>query len=288
MKSAFIFLFTLSASLNAATLRGVVTDSLTHDALVGATVVIVGSQLGRTTNTLGNFEIKNIPLGQSIVKTSYIGYNQKTVTITVSSVDEVVNLNLPLFNGYLPFSTLETQLLSQDEIKEVNKYQDSLSILAQHTKLITIIIDSLELNDKKSGMMITYLTFINNTTTTIYLFPESSQRLHPIITDSAGKNITPHIISDAGPYLFNRFPSEFILVPGKTKVRTTNYNFAYNWAWIPNGLCDIHFFYSYALPQTVYDSIKKQQLINYLKTLKGSYVTDNAWRFVNSKSQKNN
>lgn len=290
MRSAFIFLFALSASLNAATFRGAVTDSLTHDALVGATVVIVGSQLGTTTGISGNFEITNIPLGQFTIKTSYIGYIQKTVTITVSSVDEVVNLNLALFSGYLPFSTLEAQLLSQDEIRELNEYQDSLSILAQQTKLITIIIDSLELSAQRElhGVMIAHLTIINNTTTTIYLFPESSLRLHPIITDSAGKNITPTIISDAGRYFVNRFPSEFILLPGKTRVRSTNYNFAYEWAYIPNGLYNIHFLYSYALPQTVYCSIKKQQLINYLKALRGSYMTDNAWRFVNSKSQKNN
>jgi hypothetical protein len=56
------------------TLSGKVTDSQTGEPLIGANVIIDGTNLGGTANTSGDFVIYNIPEGTYNVRASYIGY----------------------------------------------------------------------------------------------------------------------------------------------------------------------------------------------------------------------
>ena len=43
------------------TVQGIVTDSLTKEALVGASITIVGTSQGAATNLDGEYKIQNIP-----------------------------------------------------------------------------------------------------------------------------------------------------------------------------------------------------------------------------------
>ena len=58
-------------------LRGTVTDSTTHEKLVGVNVVIVGTGLGGATSIEGEFKISNIPEKTLQVRVSCIGYETK-------------------------------------------------------------------------------------------------------------------------------------------------------------------------------------------------------------------
>jgi outer membrane receptor protein involved in Fe transport len=60
--------------------RGKVTDAGTGEPLVGANVVIVGTQMGAATNVSGEFAILNVPAGTYTLKANYVGY--QTITIT--------------------------------------------------------------------------------------------------------------------------------------------------------------------------------------------------------------
>ncbi|HTY38587.1 MAG TPA: carboxypeptidase-like regulatory domain-containing protein, partial [Bacteroidota bacterium] len=64
-----------------ATLTGVVSDSLTHEKLVGVNVVLVGTGMGAATNIEGLYKIMSIPPKQFKVQISCIGYEVKTIDV---------------------------------------------------------------------------------------------------------------------------------------------------------------------------------------------------------------
>lgn len=76
-----IFLFLpISTTLaqNMGTISGSVTDAKTGEQLIGATVIIEGTDLGAATDTTGQFRINNIPTGSYNVTASYVGYQSET------------------------------------------------------------------------------------------------------------------------------------------------------------------------------------------------------------------
>lgn len=75
------------------TVRGRIIDTDSKMPLIGATVVIVGSNpiIGTATDVDGNFRFKNVRIGRIALSASYLGYNGKTVTdIVVNSGKESV------------------------------------------------------------------------------------------------------------------------------------------------------------------------------------------------------
>jgi hypothetical protein len=71
-----LFLVTAAhpASEEAGTISGYVTDRSTGEFLIGANVMIVGTQIGAITNTSGFYSIPNAPAGAIRVRVSFIGY----------------------------------------------------------------------------------------------------------------------------------------------------------------------------------------------------------------------
>jgi len=59
---------------------GRVTDKKTGEALVGASVVVEGTELGNATDLNGQYQIINVPPGTYTVTASYTGYNDQKVT----------------------------------------------------------------------------------------------------------------------------------------------------------------------------------------------------------------
>jgi TonB-dependent receptor len=56
------------------TIKGKILDSLTGDPLIGVNVVVVGTNLGASSNLDGKVIIHDVPSGEKILKISYIGY----------------------------------------------------------------------------------------------------------------------------------------------------------------------------------------------------------------------
>jgi hypothetical protein len=60
-------------------LRGSVKDDLTNDGIISATVILLKTTIGTTTDIDGNFEIANIKPGVYDVQISYLGYKTETI-----------------------------------------------------------------------------------------------------------------------------------------------------------------------------------------------------------------
>ncbi|MEP2668721.1 MAG: carboxypeptidase-like regulatory domain-containing protein [Cyclobacteriaceae bacterium] len=88
------------------TVRGTIIDQDSQMPLIGATVVVVGSDpiLGAATDYDGNFRIDQVPIGRVTLKVTSIGYEDKTIpNLLISSAKEEI-LNITLLESV---STLE-------------------------------------------------------------------------------------------------------------------------------------------------------------------------------------
>ncbi len=98
IKTTFlIFVISISQTLSQGILKGVVTDSLTNNELIGANVFLVGTSLGSATNIEGKYSISSIAEGNYIVRVSYIGYKAKDTEVTIKTYEtKVLNIQLSL------------------------------------------------------------------------------------------------------------------------------------------------------------------------------------------------
>lgn len=71
-----------------AVIHGQITDSATGEGLIGATVLIQGTNQGSATNVEGNFRIAAVRPGSYTLIVSYLGYQTQTLDVTVGAGDE--------------------------------------------------------------------------------------------------------------------------------------------------------------------------------------------------------
>lgn len=80
--SAVFSLFSIAA-IAQGTVKGVVVDDETNDALIGATITVVGTTTGTVTNVDGEFSL-SVKTGNQKIQVSYIGYTTKVMDVTVA------------------------------------------------------------------------------------------------------------------------------------------------------------------------------------------------------------
>ncbi|MBK7103746.1 MAG: TonB-dependent receptor [Ignavibacteriae bacterium] len=76
-------------------LKGIVSDSLSNETLVGANIILDGTSLGAATDIEGQYYITSIPAGIYKLKCSYIGYEPKEISITIID-DKTLEINFSL------------------------------------------------------------------------------------------------------------------------------------------------------------------------------------------------
>ena len=124
----FIFLISVSTKYGqSATIKGVVSDSLSGNTLIGANVFISGTSLGAATDDEGAFIIKNITPGQYNIKVSYIGYE------TVEAEFDLSEPKTYEQNFYLNYTTIEGRTVqvtaqARGQMDAINKQLKAKSI----------------------------------------------------------------------------------------------------------------------------------------------------------------
>jgi len=81
------------AQVNTQTVRGTVVDSDTHEPLIGATVMVPGSDplIGASTYLDGRFTLNNVPAGRIDLQVRMVGYEEQRLTnLLVNSAKELV------------------------------------------------------------------------------------------------------------------------------------------------------------------------------------------------------
>lgn len=84
-----IILLMLVLTVQAAVLRGTVTDKATKEPLIGAAVQLSGTNTGTITDVDGNFELAGLRNGTYKLIISYVSYCTQTVEVTISGMFEI-------------------------------------------------------------------------------------------------------------------------------------------------------------------------------------------------------
>ncbi len=92
----FICSFFLVTAQNTGALSGTVTDKNTEETLIGATVLIDGTDIGAVTELDGSFRIEDIPVGSYNISVSFLGYQSITIynIVITSGNDNIINFKL--------------------------------------------------------------------------------------------------------------------------------------------------------------------------------------------------
>ncbi|MBI1803723.1 MAG: TonB-dependent receptor [Ignavibacteriae bacterium] len=77
-------------------ITGRVMDAQSKEPLIGATVLIVGTTMGSSTDVEGKFIILSVPTGEYKLKASYVGYNDQQITGIRVSSDLTTEINFSL------------------------------------------------------------------------------------------------------------------------------------------------------------------------------------------------
>jgi len=114
------------------TLKGTITDSKTKDAMIGATVVLEGTEIGTTTDIDGFFEIRNVQAGIYKIIITSIGY----ATI------EIPNARIEVGKESILNSSMNenSQLLEAVEVKAQRKTNSEIAVVSEIRNLSTIAV----------------------------------------------------------------------------------------------------------------------------------------------------
>jgi outer membrane receptor for ferrienterochelin and colicin len=93
---AVLFLAGIALAANTGSVTGRVTDKQTGEPLIGASVVIDGTELGNATDLNGQYQIINVPPGPYSVTASYTGYNDQRMTGVMVVQDNATTVDFKL------------------------------------------------------------------------------------------------------------------------------------------------------------------------------------------------
>jgi outer membrane receptor protein involved in Fe transport len=100
-----ISLFAVTSAFAASgKLRGSVVDDKTKEALIGASIVIVGTNYGAVTDVDGNYIIQNVPPGTYSLRSSFISYQNVTISNVKVSEDLTTEINFRLTSSEVQLS----------------------------------------------------------------------------------------------------------------------------------------------------------------------------------------
>ncbi len=99
------------------TIQGKVTDANTGEALIGANVFVLGTQMGTATNLDGEYQL-DVPAGTYRVRVTYVSYSSSTLDVTVGAGDtETRNFSL------------DTDLLGSDEVVVIGSRRQGRTVV---------------------------------------------------------------------------------------------------------------------------------------------------------------
>ncbi len=118
-KFLLIIIFFLSLSIqlfagNTGKIAGVITDKQSGETLIGANVILIGTNLGAASRKNGSYYILQVPPGIYEMKVSYIGY--KTVTIKDVRVNVDLTTKIDVATESQAIAGLEVLVIAQQKV----------------------------------------------------------------------------------------------------------------------------------------------------------------------------
>lgn len=98
LSMALVFAFWVNAQVLTQTIRGTIVDADSKLPIIGATVIIQGSNpvMGASTDVFGQYQINKVPIGNITLQISYVGYESKTIPNVELNAGKETVLNISL------------------------------------------------------------------------------------------------------------------------------------------------------------------------------------------------
>ncbi|RJQ61816.1 MAG: TonB-dependent receptor [Stygiobacter sp.] len=139
-----VILFLSASSIGLAQAKGIisgkVTDKSTNEDLIGASVLIVGTTTGASTDLDGTFALKSLVTGNYQLRISYISYQTLVVSnvVVTAGQNTVVNIQLEPATTELNEVVVSAEALKATEASVLNIQRNSLNIVdGQSAELIS-------------------------------------------------------------------------------------------------------------------------------------------------------
>ena len=87
-------LFLTATCFSQTSLKGKIVDSLTNQPLIGAIIFISDINAGTTSDSVGEYQLTNLPTGSFVVTVSYLGFITRSQLLNLSK-NEVIHFALP-------------------------------------------------------------------------------------------------------------------------------------------------------------------------------------------------
>jgi hypothetical protein len=115
------------------TIKGLVSDKQSKEPLIGATVLIMGTnpQLGSAADLNGKFRIPNVPVGRYDLKVNFIGYKEIVIPNVVLTAGKEVSLDIDLEEN---FNSLNEVVVSATKKHETLNEMTSVSARGFNTE----------------------------------------------------------------------------------------------------------------------------------------------------------
>lgn len=124
-----IFMFAVGGIGSAATIQGTITANEDNQPMIGATVVLLNTQLGAASNLEGRFQIENVPSGEYLLRVNMLGYAAEERQISLSD-GQFLELDFSLFEKALDLDevVIEGAAESGSSIRELEDRLQSVKI----------------------------------------------------------------------------------------------------------------------------------------------------------------
>ena len=119
---------TLNLAQNSGGVTGTITDSLSGEPLVGANIMISGTVQGAASDINGKFRINNVPLGNQILKCSYLGYKVKLIPVKVIS-NRVLEVDVDLVSDVILSEDVVVTAMLEGQQRAINQQLTSNTIV---------------------------------------------------------------------------------------------------------------------------------------------------------------
>ena len=126
----YIFLFSILNTLSIygqGIIKGLVTDSLTRDPLKGAEIILSGTNFNAVSNMDCGYNITGIPAGNYFLKSSYLGYKEKKILVSIKS-NETQILNIELLPDIATGNEVSLTGQEMSQFEEINLQLNSNNI----------------------------------------------------------------------------------------------------------------------------------------------------------------
>jgi TonB-dependent receptor len=112
------------------TVVGQVLDSLSHNALPGATVTVAGTRLSAITDNSGGYRIFGVPGGKQTIEASYLGYRTETAEVSVVAGQAVsLDFLLSLERRVSETVRVTAEPILQGQAKALNEQKNAPNIV---------------------------------------------------------------------------------------------------------------------------------------------------------------